>query len=201
MQKTRFLWNDLGRRNEINWSWIKAHVGHEGNEKADELAKLGIAKETKPAKPNKAWVKGNLQKEMEKKWNKRWRDSPDYQNTKLWFKNVNTNASKRLLNLPRVELGLLTQFITSFCNMNHHSNKKDSRISPMCRICNKKREKPWHLVTDCDPLHITSRLHLGAFQADRSDWSVEGLRGFVLSRRVRTVMTRRIVAETGTSSS
>ena len=39
------LWQQLDglcQAREISWHWVKGHAGHEGNEKADELANLGV---------------------------------------------------------------------------------------------------------------------------------------------------------------
>ena len=40
------LWQELDRLaacHEIEWLWVKGHAGHHGNERADELANLGVA--------------------------------------------------------------------------------------------------------------------------------------------------------------
>ncbi|MEL8055310.1 MAG: ribonuclease HI [Pseudomonadota bacterium] len=42
--KNKDLWQALDQacqRHEIEWIWVKGHAGDEGNEKADELARLG----------------------------------------------------------------------------------------------------------------------------------------------------------------
>ena len=39
------LWQDLAesiKRHEITWAWVKGHAGHLENERADELARLGM---------------------------------------------------------------------------------------------------------------------------------------------------------------
>lgn len=39
------LWMELDQaraQHEIDWRWIKGHAGHEGNEKADQLANKGV---------------------------------------------------------------------------------------------------------------------------------------------------------------
>ncbi len=46
------LWQRLDEaqaRHDVTWEWIKGHAGHEGNEHADELARMGMA----PFKPGK----------------------------------------------------------------------------------------------------------------------------------------------------
>ena len=46
------LWQALDeaiQRHEISWAWVKGHAGHPENERADELARQGIADMKKPA--------------------------------------------------------------------------------------------------------------------------------------------------------
>ncbi|HRD76115.1 MAG TPA: ribonuclease HI [Hyphomicrobiaceae bacterium] len=40
------LWqrlDELVRKHEIDWHWVKGHAGHPENERADELARMGMA--------------------------------------------------------------------------------------------------------------------------------------------------------------
>jgi ribonuclease HI len=39
------LWqklDDLAARHDVRWHWVKGHAGHDGNERADELAREGM---------------------------------------------------------------------------------------------------------------------------------------------------------------
>lgn len=43
--KNEDLWrelDELSRRHEVKWRWVKGHAGHPENERADQLANLGI---------------------------------------------------------------------------------------------------------------------------------------------------------------
>lgn len=53
--KNEDLWRALDEaqaRHEVKWEWVKGHAGHEENERADELARAGMAP-FKPEKPKK----------------------------------------------------------------------------------------------------------------------------------------------------
>jgi ribonuclease HI len=44
--KNAELWrrlDELAGQHDIDWLWVKGHAGHPGNERADELANLGVA--------------------------------------------------------------------------------------------------------------------------------------------------------------
>ncbi len=50
--KNAELWQALDearKRHKVIWHWVKGHAGHAENERADELARLGMA----PFKPGK----------------------------------------------------------------------------------------------------------------------------------------------------
>jgi len=43
--KNADLWQQLDKareRHQVEWIWVKGHAGHEGNERADELANRGV---------------------------------------------------------------------------------------------------------------------------------------------------------------
>jgi len=44
--KNRDLWEELeaaAKRHDVTWHWVKGHAGHDGNERADELANQGLS--------------------------------------------------------------------------------------------------------------------------------------------------------------
>ena len=45
--KNEDLWrriDELAAEHEIEWLWVRGHTGHPGNERADELANLGVCR-------------------------------------------------------------------------------------------------------------------------------------------------------------
>ena len=43
--KNADLWrmlDEVSSKHEVEWLWVKGHAGHEGNERADELANRGV---------------------------------------------------------------------------------------------------------------------------------------------------------------
>ena len=51
--KNAELWQALdeaNRRHKVTWNWVKGHAGHDENERADELARMGMAPFKKSAR-------------------------------------------------------------------------------------------------------------------------------------------------------
>lgn len=49
--KNADLWqrlDELSKRHDIDWIWVKGHAGHPGNERADQLARRGIDEPPSP---------------------------------------------------------------------------------------------------------------------------------------------------------
>ncbi len=45
--KNQDLWmqlDELAGRHQVRWHWVKGHSGHDGNERADQLANIGLEK-------------------------------------------------------------------------------------------------------------------------------------------------------------
>ena len=199
VHETKVKWNHVGTRNKVHLKWIKAHVGHEGNEKADVLAKDGTQCSKNAAFTPKSWIKGFLKEKLQEKWVKQWNDTkPDqYRHTKKWINDLSKFPQKGgLLKINnRKTVGLIAQWITSFNNLNYHSHRKDRTIDKTCRLCQKEdsKETPWHLATECERTMVHNRLHLHKFTIDNKSWSWDSLRAYLTSPMIYRLMTNRTV--------
>ena len=155
--------NKVGSKNKLTLQWIKAHVGHDGNELADKLAKAGATSITKGPEPflpiPYSYPKTKTKLILTKQWNSRWKTLNSCRQTKLWFECSSDKLSKHLTKLCRFDLGRLVQFITGHCNLNRHVSLQDRSVNPACRHCLQSEETPWHLVTSC-PSFISHRANI-----------------------------------------
>ena len=145
--------NRLGETNQVTIQWIKAHVGHAGNEAADQYAKVGsevIAAGPEPFLPvPQSFIDAKINVKINNTWNKRWKNMKACRQTKLWFKTITDKFKVFLRKGNRYEIGRLVQFITGHCNLRKHQHFINTEINPKCRHCNLDLETPWHLATEC----------------------------------------------------
>lgn len=78
---------------EINFNWIKAHVGLEGNEKADELAKMATRRNDVDIyiKLSRKHLKQEIRKKVLSEWQSCWNNSDVGRFTYTMIKNVSSD--------------------------------------------------------------------------------------------------------------
>jgi ribonuclease HI len=145
--------------------WIKAHVGHEGNEKADQLAKHGTSKKnynTEPILPvPKTWVKGRIRQYLLQEWTNRWIGNGEARQTKLFFPEPNGKITKKLLTYRKQSCAQIFRWISGHSFHRYHNNLlyPDMYVSPKCRMCEASKEETSHLFAYCPGLaHIRMRI-------------------------------------------
>ena len=145
--------NSLGKNNTVTIQWIKAHVGHEGNEAADQNAKNGTEIRRSGPEPflpvPQAYIDQKIEESFIKKWNKRWVGSKTCRQTKLWFKTSSKKFLGILKKASRQEISKLVQIITGHCNLRKHKKFYNPETNPLCRWCKQEPETPWHIVIEC----------------------------------------------------
>jgi ribonuclease HI len=138
--------------------WTKAHVGHEGNERADQLAKEGTTKTsfcTEPILPvAKTWVKGKIKHYLHSEWTKRWLGNNEARQTKIFFPEPNGKTSKKLLSYDKQSCAQLFRWICghSFHRYHNHLLKPETFDDPRCRLCGSDKEETSHLFAFCPAL-------------------------------------------------
>ena len=153
---TKLVWDcskalsELGTRSKVTLHWVKAHVGHPGNERADTLAKKGTTlTELETIPVPRSYLNLILNETLESKWNQRWNCSKDYRQTKLWFPEIQVHRSENLMKLNRIEFGKAVQTISGHAYLRYHQHKWDPSIPEQCRFCEFPREDAQHIVQDC----------------------------------------------------
>ena len=81
-------------------------------------------------------------------WETYWNGRIDCRQTKLWFPAPNPKISKEIMNLNKIDFGLITRWFTGHCFLARHEaliNNED----PMCNLCFIDEQTPWHLLREC----------------------------------------------------
>ena len=148
--------NEVGEHNYITLHWIKAHAGHPGNEKADEVAKQGalnpsLLSDELPNMPM-SMVKKMLRDHFQHVWNERWQQGVDCRQTKQWFPAVDRSKSSRYLDLDRQMLSNMVQIITGHNYLKRHESLVNDNDDSICRLCLEEEETSFHIYAECPAL-------------------------------------------------
>ena len=162
--------------------WVKAHVGHEGNEQADGLAKYGTSLDyINPIPLPRQATKFAIKFAIDEIWKLHWTQYHDGRQSKQFYPLPDRAKAKYSYNLNRQELGRLIRITTGHNNLFYHRSNVDKTrgTSPLCRFCGEERETFHHFATNC-PCFRLSRYHF--FQNDtcfiNGKWSIRKLIDF-----------------------
>ena len=157
---TMYHLDELSTTNKVILTWIKAHVGYAGNEKADALAKLGAADTSNHAQdiPNVsvAVIRERLHECMTIQWKHDWISNQPCRQTKHFFPSLAPRLSKELMKYGRTYFSALVQLITGHNFLNRHNSivelgEVDINLAK-CSYCNDNdaEESTAHILSQCD---------------------------------------------------
>ena len=176
--------NELaGVARKVTINWIPAHKGHLGNERADDLAKLGSGetegkRSLKIGRPGTV-VKAAIKEHVHGLWGKEWTEWRSANHSKSFYSGPNKNKAKYVYKLARLELGRFARIITGHNNLGFFQAKLGLADNPMCRFCEEGYETIMHLLNEC-PRFMSHRRDIFRDDIPTNDmtWSVRKLLDF-----------------------
>jgi ribonuclease HI len=133
---------------------VKAHVGIQGNEQADMLAKEATEEEwinDDSIPVPKSLIRTKLIDYIHRLWQNEWYDYKHATHTKHFYREPDGNLAKTIYYLSRNKLGLMIRMITGHNSLLYFRSKVDPENNdPKCRFCTEQAmEKFIHIITDC----------------------------------------------------
>lgn len=158
--------NQVGLRNRITLVWVPGHSGIEGNEKADELARLGSAAsvfgpEPQIPIPQSLCVRA-LRKWVRSEHDKRWTAYEGGVHTKSFFPKVDEKWARELLKMDRCRIRRVVGAITGHCGLSKHLARMRLSDNSEC-TCGSEEETGIHILCDCPKFSQLRRRVLGSY--------------------------------------
>ena len=177
----------------LTLTWIKAHVGYEGNELADAAAKQGALEPDMSIKINvpisKTEVSNELKHLISNKWLLRWTTSKEYKHSKNFLMGPNPILAKKILQLPRLKMKRLVEIITGHNNLSYFQFKIDPDVNPLCRFCEEENETFHHYITSCPRLRQYRADTVGEFVSRK--WKIEQILNFSFTPEINDYLERK----------
>ena len=126
-------------------------MGYDGNEEADYLARHATTMTPNNAiSVPKSFIKNKIREAMYGEWQQRWDNDPTCRQTKIFFKNIDIDRSKKIIKMSRSSVSRLSQIITGHNNLLYHLSNQEPELSSICRLCDESRETFFHLIYECE---------------------------------------------------
>jgi ribonuclease HI len=164
--------------------WIKAHAGHDGNEIADEMAKLGAQGEGTVISLGipKAMTNKIIKDVIYHKWNTYWQNLNQCRQTKMFFPSINSKGRKLYYQSKRI-FSMAVRWITGHNYLKRHNwlLREEGTLDNLCRLCELAEETSSHLAAECPALWRLRWQYLGYYVLDCNhlEWDPKQLCNFM----------------------
>ena len=138
----------LGQQQSISLNWVRAHVGHDLNEQADQLAKEGTTSRNVFVVPKShRRSKFDIHTKHIEMWADRWTRQSTCRQTRLMIPHPSNIVTDYIMPLDRADCSLLVQFLTGHNYLRHHLYVMGISENKECRLCQDGTKDSWHLLT------------------------------------------------------
>ena len=143
--------------NKITVSWIPGHRGHEGNELADTLAKMGTKSSNHfhhiktPSQTIKLHIFRHFKIETLADFYLKPKLSEECLKPMKTFLQYHKRIIKEIKHMNKQDTAILTKILTGRNNLNNHAFRVKIADSPKCDYCNdaEENETAMHILLDC----------------------------------------------------
>lgn len=164
----------LSSSNNVTLSWVPAHTGIEGNEKADSLARQGAENKLIGPEPyvgiSRTTIKARFKLNLNNERTNYWNHLRGLGHSKRFIKGTDSNRSKFILSLPKNKIRLFVGFLTGHYPLKARLKLFGIMAEDICRFCELEPEKADHLLCNCQALARTRLRTLGKGFLDPEDY-------------------------------
>ena len=183
--------NKLGKQvSRLEIAWIKAHIGHEGNEAADKLAKDASEKPQIDLHIPDSWTeyKNTVWQRMYDEWNLEWTSTEKYRMTKEFYPKPDKKKCKEIMNLNRTDMKIWVEIVTGQNNLNYIQSKIYN-ISSQCRFCEEEDETFYHILNECPVFADTRAETLLTRASSMEDWKLHQIIKFAKTPQIKYALS------------
>ena len=142
----------------LTLQWIPGHIGIQGNEAADKLAREGASKEQPDNPLDMQTTKQILRNNSKEEWMNRWATGTTGRSVYKEMSNPKKNDS--INQLCRANQSTIFQWRTTHTRVNFHLNRLNPEHAPHCRNCNAPYETVKHILLECTKLQLLRKQYL-----------------------------------------